>query len=650
MDEQQGTLSTNQQQQPQDKAAADKQHWDDELDKWKKRIDYMEKYFKDAEERHGWKNFKKFLWSKVSQAVSIAHPIVTVNDIYAYLKTTVAGLYSKNPYIAVNPKTADQEQSAIIKEQVINATWKELALKRYVKKAIVEAKLIGHSWIKGGYEADIEQDDAVDENGNSVAGEVNEHIVGERIWAIHVPHNEIYFDPDAKDAPYDCRWIEHHYLKPVAWLKKRYNIEGTIEPTYKPTEPQANEKANRNDLPSDDIEMTMVHEVWDKDDGCKKIFCDGYDGWLDIVEPEKPNCIGPYHVKGFPFKMLKFNDFPSADGKDNFPMADIEAWIDQFLEKIKIRSAQIDHIKRYNRQVLFDKNKVQEADMENFIKGVTGSNIPVDGNPNEIMAPAPAPTIPTDAYAVENKIDQDKDRVSGLASFEMGGAASSRTRTVGELDHISAGSDSRRQEQVDIVEDFCVEVAEMILDFKKQFADESGVVRVSGRISRGWQKKLVAAGKFDGRAISYTKQDLQGDEELDIKAGSSLPMNKENRINTVIQIAKFGPAIGLVPGSLAAIELGRQLMRDLDLVTVERAFEIDAQQIIKQRSQPNPAQQLDQAQKQANLQKTAVDTELKKGRAMSVNLGNVSKAVDNAREMRQFSKIGGDMKEVGAAQ
>lgn len=613
-----------------DEITKEEQHWKDELDKWQKRMTFMRKYFDEAKKRHGWENFIKFLWGKVSQAISIHQTVVMVNDIYAYLKTSVASLYSKNPYIAVNPKKAAEIQSAIIKEQLVNYRWKELELKRYVKKAIQEAKLVGHSWIKLGYEAEINEEPVKDVDGNIVKGEVRETIVGEHIWGIHVPYNEIYYDHEAKDAPYDCRWIEHHYLKPVAWLENKYGIKG-IDATHKPED--NDDGKYQKELPESDIQMTMVHEIWDKDDGYKKIYCEGWDDWLEKTPPASSGCIGPYALYGFPFKMLKFNDFPSPDGKDNFPMSDIEAWLDQFLEKIKLRSAQLDHVKRYNRQVLYDKNKVAATDMENFIKGVTGSNIGVDGDPNTIMAAAPAPNIPPDAYAVENKIDIDRDKISGLPGFEQGGIAVNKTRTLGELDKISAGADNRRMEQVDIVEDFCCEIAKGLLCLEKQFSDIEKITRVVGDIPKEVLEQLSAAGKFDGQSITYTKEDIQGDEDVDIKAGSALPMNKENRIATCIQIMRFGPAIGLVPGSMAAMELGKIIMKDMDLLTVEKAYMQDMASEVERRNKPNPAEMLKQKQMEANLNKTAVDVNLKQQRVTATNLANVAKAINNAREL-----------------
>lgn len=601
--------------------------WKKELEKWQKRMSYMDDYFKDASERHGWKNYVKFLWGKVSHAITIAQPIIVVNEIFSFIKSQVAALYFKDPFIAVNPKRASDVESAIIKEQIINYLWGKINLKRYIKKAIQEAKIVGHSWIKCGYEADIKQIPSAE------AGELNEFIAGERYWATHVPHTDVRYDPDAKDAPYDCRWIEHHYLKPVSYLEVKYGVKG-IEPSHKPNTEQEKMKAK---LPNDDINMTMVHEIWDKDSGYKLVYCDGYDDWLEKVAPVEDGCMGILKIKGFPLKMLKFNDFPSPDGKDNFPMSDVESWIDQFLTKIKIRSSEVNTMKRAEPQIGIKKGAMEDTEKEKYIQGVSGALVEFTTDPQSAIMQIPKPTITADTYAVENKNDMDKDRISGSAGFEEGGQTSTKTRTLGELQQMGAGSNSRKQEQIDIVEDFCEEIAQCLLDLCKQFSDVEQVVKVVGEVPVKWLAELQAQGKFDGRSIKYTKEDIQGEEDLDIEAGSTLPLNKENRINTCIQIMRFGAAIGLAPGSKAAIALGQQLMRDMNLVAVAKAYEQDL--LDMQNKKPSPKEQMDLLAKKQSIDKTATDIELKKQRTTSVNLANVGKAMDNAKVLHGKDEV-----------
>src|SRR5207245_2900840 len=82
-------------------------------------------------------------------------PVVPVNLVYAYVKTEIARLYFKDPWITVNAKRVEDIGSAQIAEQIVNYTWGELKLKSEIKQAILEALLIGHSWIKVGYVAEF---------------------------------------------------------------------------------------------------------------------------------------------------------------------------------------------------------------------------------------------------------------------------------------------------------------------------------------------------------------------------------------------------------------------------------------------------------------------------------------------------------------
>lgn len=607
-----------------------------EFDKWKKRISYMESYFKDAETRHKWKQYAQFLWGDVASAMSLNFPIVVVNEIFAYLKTAIAGLYAKNPFIAINPTKQSEIVGAIIKEQMINYRWRELNLKKEVKRCIAEAKLIGHVWIKVGYTAETEKDFT-----SPSADELNEYIVGEKIWAVRVPYNEIYFDPDAKDVPYDCRWIIHHYLKPIDVLEAKYGLPaGSIKPTGKYTREFKDATGNRSIAMPESDNKTMVYEIYDKDSGYKFVMCDGWepqeqdgDGFLEAVAPASEGCIGSYEMEGLPFIFLKFNDFPSPDGRDNFPMSDVAAWVDQFLEKVKFRSHMVNHVKRWVRQLLAKTGVLSNTEKEKFTQAQDGAIIEMNGNPTADVAAVPYAPIPNDVYAIEAKLDIDRDRVSGQAQFEQGGPANSKTRTLGEIEQIQAGTGARRLEQVDIIQDFCAEVARKLIQLEKQFSDVEKIVRVTSEIPVEYLKQLHDEGKFDGRSIHYTKEDIQGDEDIDIEAGSTLPLNKENRINTCIQVGRFGPAFGLTPNSLASMALGKVIMHDMGIKAVEIAYEKDMERLL-QPKEPTPEEKLKLISQKQAVDKAAVDTELKKRRTDSVNLANVNKALENARKLR----------------
>ena len=615
--------------------------WDDakEFEKWKNRVTYMDKYFSNAANRHNWKRYISFLWGNVKAAVQLNHGVVNVNEVFAYIKTSVANLYSKNPFITVNPEKNLEIQGAIIKEQLINYRWKQLGLKRHIKKNIAEAELIGHSWVKLGYTAQIAKYESDKED------EVNEYVKGEDIWATHIPYDSIRFDPEAMDPPYDCRWLYHQYLRPINVVADKYNIDKDLikpEANYKRGAAGASSTQEQDlyELPDDMDEKTMVYEIYDKDSGRKLLFCDGYDKFLENVEPVDDDCIGAYKIKGFPFVMLKFNDFPVGEGKDNFPMSDIEAWEDQYIEKVKFRSAQINHVKRFNRQILCKQGNLSQQEKEKITQGIDGAIIEVADPTDAGIRPLSYPQLQTDMYAIEGKLDNDRDRISGQSQMDQGGNASTQTRTLGEINQVQQGTGARKTERIDIVEDFCKEIAVKLLQLEKQYTDIEKTTLIVGEIPDSYLKVLAHEGKYDGRSITYTKDDIQGNDDVSIVAGTTMPLDKDSRVQLCVQMAKFGPAFGLQPGSFAALELGKIIIRDLGLKEVELAYEKDIQNLMKAKAQPNVGDQLKQAQQVQNLKKGQSDTNLKDKRSVATDLRNVKQAVENNKLLSGFQKLG----------
>src|SRR5437660_6542123 len=90
-------------------------------------------------------------WDILQQNVDI--PLIPINLVFAYVKTEIARLYFRDPWISVNPKRVEDVGAARIAEQLINYTWGEIDLKQQIKLALLDSLLVGHGWIKFGYTA-----------------------------------------------------------------------------------------------------------------------------------------------------------------------------------------------------------------------------------------------------------------------------------------------------------------------------------------------------------------------------------------------------------------------------------------------------------------------------------------------------------------
>jgi len=268
--------------------------------------------------------------------------------------------------------------------------------------------------------------------------------------------------------------------------------------------------------------------------------------------------------------MLKFNPDP---GKP-YPLSDIGLIEAQIMEKIKLRSMQLNHLKRWNRQIFIDKGAISEEEVSKYQLGIDGAVIrPEPGGSQKVFLPQ-YPPIQAEIFQVENLIQMDMDGIIGQSQVDRGAPAQTRTRTLGEVELIRSGSLSRSERKKDTLEDFMEEVCRKMIQLLKQFQLTPRYVRALGQDKAAIEEQLKE--RFDGVGLSFTKEDIQGDFDVEAKAGSTIPLSKENRLRILEEILRLGPNIGILPGGNVSRAVGREILRDLDMKEAERAYQEDA--------------------------------------------------------------------------
>jgi hypothetical protein len=586
-----------------------------DLDLWQARIDFTKTHTEERTRKRGFDRFEDYYRGDYDKHINIPKlgTITKINEVFAYVETDVDNLYIRDPYITINAQNSKSKLPAFIQEQAINGDWRRLKLKQESQKVIPDSDMAGRGWMKIGYKA------------TGAPGVIDE----EDLWAIHIPWRHIIYDPHAVDPPNDCMWICHWYDKSVEWLRKKYP-DKKIEPTKAIT---VNDNIEKKLLPTDK-DFTTVYEIWDKDTGYKLIYCEGCDEWLEQTKPIQKDSIGPYKIKGYPFYMLKFTKM--TGDKDNFPISFVEVQEPQILEKLKLRTIQLEHLKRYGRQMAAKKDTLNEDNKDIYKQGVTGSIVEFEGD----IPPVPIsyPQLQSDIYAIEDKVDIDRMRVSGQPLNAQGSTMPTRTRTLGEVQNITQGASNRHVAKLDAFEDFMEDVACGLIGLQRQFYDTDRYVRILGRIPQEFLEQLQEEDKFDGVSIKFNKQDIQCDYDLDIKIGSSIPMNKQNRLNTLIQILKFGPALGLTPETQASRAVGKAIFKDLDLQEIEDAYNADLHALEESKRQgPSPQEKMKMAGQVQALKRGQADIDLKKVRTQKNKL-DIAKDVIELTEGKEKSE------------
>lgn len=542
----------------------------DEIHRWLTRIDGSERYRKQIAEKYRWQRLieeYRGYFAGLTDAADIYVP--PLNLIFAYVKSEIPSLYLRDPKIKVNAKKKSSVLAAKVLEKALNYIWRTKRLKRENKKNVLDSLLVGHSWFKTGYTGTFGTIE--DANGNTY-----EFIDKENFFGYRVPFEHITFNPDANDLPYDNTWIAQEVWVPLEELQANKSFENTADlEGSTDTDGNSIERA----LPADernradsDVKRVKLYEVWDKKSmtvftitpGCYKY----------IRSPRK----WPYEMQGFPFSFLRLNEDPLCP----YGIPDCFMFEPQVIELMKIRAQAIDHIKRYNRQLLLAQGHMNPDTKEQFMQGVTGAVLEVrtDGKPlSDIVAPIPYPQLQTDMYAIEERIKEDMINVSGQSATERGATQKTTTRTVRELVQIQKGGDNRRSDKIDTIEDFVEDIAGNLVALLQQLATEPFFVAITGETPEELMEQLKgrpSAGKAGAitneRGFTFTKEDIQGEFDFECVAGSTKPLDQEQKIQTLVSAYELASQSGMMPGGPVQAFFANEFADEFDLPGLKLAI------------------------------------------------------------------------------
>lgn len=536
-----------------------------ELERWLSRIKRAESIRDDADKKYGFTRALQQFQGDYEKAIpkyAMNMDLIPINEVYAFTKTFVPSVYSRDPFIAINPKGMKWIAGAKILELAINAYWRELRLKREIRRVMFDA-VFAEGWMKTGYSAVTEKDD-------TAPLESSEYVKSEEIFAVRVSWKNMVKDPDAVNGIKDARWVAQQIIKPLEIVKKSSLYENTKDLTPSHIASYPTDPKYRTDNYKDEIEYVCLWEVWDRDS--QEVFTVSEQGDKFLMKKD-----WPYEMEGFPYELLRFNENPDEAYSPNL----IQAWEPQLWEKIKLRSMQLDHLKRFGRQMAAEKGSLTPAEAQKYKQGQSGSLIFFEPG-KQPPVPIPYPQIQSDMYGVGSLIDLDKDNISGQPNAVRSAPQKTQSRTLGEIDRLIAAFQSRQSEPQSLIEDFSGEVAYKLIALMKQFISAPKFVRATQTDMAAIVQALVdpetGEPMFDDTGFKFTKEQIQGTEfEVDVRAGSTLPLNKETRLDSLISILKLGPTIGIQPGGHVSRVLGKAILGDLEMKEVEQAYDKEMQ-------------------------------------------------------------------------
>lgn len=572
-----------------------------QVQKWHDRISVSRRWRDQVSQENNWENLLDEVKGKYDVTLGNIQ-VPPINEMFAYKDASLANLYYKDPFIAVNAKKDATILSAYILEAGVNHLWGELKLKADIELEISDGLFVGHAWNKTG-------------NNTKTSGSGDLLCITEdSIYANRVSWRDMFMNVGCKNPPKDNIWLAQRIYRPTEDVKKDYpkvakQLTGSTYPTL-------DAKYMKNIAFKEDFNYTAIYEVWDAHD--RKIYTLADEVNNKYLEDPKD---WPDWLDEFPYQFLSFHNTPD----EAYPQSDVGPWEPLVKEKIKLFTMCLNFAKRWNRQMLMRKGVMGLQEIDKYEKGIEGAILQAatTGDIQQAFKMLDWGSMPPDFFMLLDRLDSLMDRIRGQAAFSQGGVTKTSTRTEGELQLIKGGVDARTDRKQDRIETHCENVARhLIMQMKNNF-DVPYIAKITGKeppeIIDAFQKQ----GIFDpaSQTIKFTKDQIKGEFDVSIKTGSTLPLNKEGRdalLNKVYQMSIPLAQAPSVPPFIA--EIVKELLKDYEIKGLEVAFK---------EQQDAAAKKAEEQSQQASIsdQKTMAETQKRQAQAQNVQIDTLIKGV-----------------------
>lgn len=426
-----------------------------------------------------------------------------INMIRPRLRTEMAKLTAQKPSAFVVPASSDDRDmyAANAGEQIWDSLYRWKKVHSQLRRAVFWASITGNGFIKNFWD-----EDAID---------VMSDQVGDIRFCSETPFH--VFVPDLKEEELEYQpWVFNASLRNADYLSHMYGKD--IK--FQTSQGDGLEESFLNVMGVEQFEKSnqvLVLECWVKP-GMTKIYPQG--GLFTIAGNQlisPPTDGWPYQHGMFPFAHIGH----VASGKF-------------------YRDSTIDDLvplqREYNRtrgQIIEAKNRMAKPQLAAEIGSIDPKKM--TSEPGQIImyrpgfqAPMPIPLQPLPSYVLEEqeRIKIDMDEISGQHEVSRGQVPPGVTAATA-ISFLQEQDESKLAYTFDSIEEGLEKIAHMSLNYVAQYWDTQRKVKVTG-----------ADGSFDVKA--FEGSELNGNTDIRIEAGSSLPTSKAAKQAFIMDLMKMG--------------------------------------------------------------------------------------------------------------
>jgi len=488
--------------------------------------------------------------------------LIAVNLAFSTINVIAPSVAVNYPKIVVQATNPENRDRAAFVEAVANYLWKHHDFRTPFRRTVKDFLIFGHGWVKTGWKF-VEQEQQISEDEresmfNSAlteldafaleTPELSNDLPSEEDVAANIPSTVMRIVEDQpfveRVSPFDM------FVDPAAtciedaqWIAQRINRpldEAKNDRRYKAS---ARRRLSANSDYSEDIyamsddrwefldDQVVIWEYYDIMANTVAVYAEGSDEFL--VDP-----VSMPYAYGHPFTMLRNYDVPGQF----YPIGDLESIESLQLELDKTRSQLMNDRKRYARKYLYHERSFGPEGREALESEEDGRMVPVvdENRPlNEVVIPMPQVPISPEIYAYSDIIEQDINTVSGISEYARGAMPEIR-RTATEASIIADAQNARAADKLAIVELSISKVARRVLQLMQQFMTGEQMARVTIQ--------------GDDMFLNYSRDDITGEYDFSVQAGSTQPLNDTIRKQQAISLLNaVAPMVGTVidPQALA---------------------------------------------------------------------------------------------------
>ncbi len=542
----------------------------DSLARYKHRISASKKWRETEGYDELWNRLKDMYAGKMYEDISEDDRLV-INLAFATVNVIGPSIATNHPKTTVFARDPENEDRAVITEAVLDFWWRCYEIKPEFRLAVDDFLVIGHGWLKTGYKYREEatplgqgerdkvfeekraEADAYAEQNPEMAGdlptddeiaanlpETRQVISQDRPFVERVSPHDVFVDPEATKIT-DLKWVAQRVIRPLEDVKSddRYDVRARNAVGGDLQVPKSWLAEDRMEEYGDDIKRCTVWEFYDVKDGTMSVFTENGESFL--VKPTPM----PYKF-GHPFIMIRNYDVPDVF----YPIGDLEAIEPLQRELNKTRSQLMNMRKQYARKHLYVDSVFDAQGREALEDPTDGRMIAVnlEGSQfrslSEVIAPLPINSVDPQLFQYSSQIEQDISTVTGVSDYQRGSAPEIR-RTATEASMIQDAVNARSADKLAIIETAIAEISKNLVELARQYLTGEQVARVVGKNGKPlW--------------VPYEHDDLDGEYDFEVEAGSTMPKNEAWKQQNAMQLLQaLGPMVGTVldPAAIARFVL-----------------------------------------------------------------------------------------------